>query len=128
MDTKDGYMCQRATGCSSPLIAAPQVAVEQTEAVETTTTTTTTTTTRIQEKLSAYEPSVECDTINDRFTVKMPLSYDGDFLLGWDMMTANCGFTSEDQQGVVYSYKFTECGTQMKLDENDPNKFVYENN
>ena len=125
-------MCQRATGCSSPLIAVPQVVAKEDPPPPTTTTSTSTTTTTLRTQkaiaLPAYEPSVECDTINDRFTVKMPLSYDGDFLLGWDMMTANCGFTSEDPQGVVYSYKFTECGTQMKLDENDANKFIYENN
>jgi hypothetical protein len=125
-------MCQRETGCSSPLIAVPQVVAKEDPPPATTTTSTSTTTTNLRTQkalaLPAYEPSVECDTINDRFTVKMPLSYDGDFLLGWDMMTANCGFTSEDPKGVVYSYKFTECGTQMKLDENDSNKFIYENN
>ena len=110
-------MCQRATGCSDPLMGVLPA-----------TTATTTTLGPTVASVPPYERSVECDTINDRFTVKIPLSQDGDFLLGWDMLTANCGYTSEDPRGVVYSYKFTECGTRMDIDEDDSNKLIYENN
>ncbi|CAG5100081.1 Oidioi.mRNA.OKI2018_I69.XSR.g16833.t1.cds [Oikopleura dioica] len=76
-DTVNGYMCQRPEGCEGFFGA---------QATTTTSTTTSTTATL----LPPYTPSVECDTINDRFIVRMPKSSLGDYLLGFDMMSATC--------------------------------------
>ena len=45
--------------------------------------------------------------------------------MGLNEASAACGATARNAQGVVYDYKFEECGTRLILDQTG--KFVYEN-
>ena len=45
--------------------------------------------------------------------------------MGLNEATAACGATARNAQGVVYDYRFEECGTRLILDQTG--KFVYEN-
>lgn len=128
MDTKDGYMCQRSGGCANaiPNMAPSVVASSLTKEAPTTTASSTISTTTTK-NIKPYVPQVDCDTLNDRFTIRMPVDANGDLALGIDMMTADCGYTSEDSSGLIYSYGFTECGTRMRIDNGNVSNFIYEN-
>ena len=45
--------------------------------------------------------------------------------MGLDAFSASCGATGRDERGVVYQYKFGECGTRLILDQ--AGNFLYEN-
>ena len=45
--------------------------------------------------------------------------------MGLDAFSASCGATGRDERGVVYQYKFDECGTRLILDQ--AGNFLYEN-
>jgi hypothetical protein len=46
--------------------------------------------------------------------------------MGLDFETAQCGMSSNGAGGIIFDYKFEDCGTRLKISE-DSNQFIYDN-
>jgi len=130
IDTQDGYVCQDPNGCSNPL---PGAAVKQEDSqaiienlvVETTASSKGPRPEPAKVQVSPYSAAVFCDVENNSMRVELPEYALGEMKMGLDVYSAICGATARSERGVIYSYKFDECGTRMQTD--DQGDFVYEN-
>jgi len=104
IDSRDGYVCNNPDGCTHLMPGA--VPPNKVAAART------------------YNPKVLCDVTRNSMRVELPAWRLGGMKMGLDVYTASCGATEENDQGVVFDYKFDECGTRM-IRENG--NFVYEN-